>query len=229
MYIYMYVHIYTYISAYGLKLNKSKCELLIAGTQGPPIPIQFGDGTALTPRLEAKYLGCNLNNKAKASQEVGKRLAECMTVMNKLNIFWKRSNCPIKFKHMVFNVVLKSKLLYGLDSLELTQATVQRLDTFQLQGLRNMLRQLTTFGQMEAGDARTNTNKKIFEDMNRWCSIDTLDHQPIQALSEHYRHQKLSNFVKIMLLPPDDPRFTVTLASLTVRPWKKKSWSTQEK
>ena len=102
-------------------------------------------------------------------------------------LFWTRPNCNIKQKNIVDNAVIRSKKLYGLDSLELTQATRQRLDSFQLQGFREILRQLTTYGQMMVGKSRTNTNKQIMQKIKKWYLFNAPEHQPILPLSENYK------------------------------------------
>ena len=53
-----------------------------------------------------------------------------MAVMAKLDEFWLRGDCTEKQKINVFNAVLRAKLMYGLDPIQLTQVTVRKLDTF---------------------------------------------------------------------------------------------------
>ena len=50
-------------------------------------------------------------------------------------------------KLLVFNAVITSKVLYGLETLEPTEAAGRLLDTFQLKGLRKILKLHTTFVQ----------------------------------------------------------------------------------
>jgi hypothetical protein len=61
----------------------------------------------------------------------------------------------------VFNAVLSTKLLYGLESMIAPVQALKRLDTFQLKGLRKILNIKTTFID------RTQTNNKIYEDVNK--------------------------------------------------------------
>ena len=58
---------------------------------------------------------------------------------------------------MIFDAVIKSKLLYGLETTELPKSCKKRLDAFQIKGLRKIL------GFNHTNWDRTPTNKKILE------------------------------------------------------------------
>lgn len=69
---------------------------------------------------------------------------------------------PQKQNHKHTMQCLKAKLLYGLESIELPQGVLKKLQTFQVKGLRQIMGMTTTFGQMQQGSARTNTNEEAF-------------------------------------------------------------------
>jgi hypothetical protein len=96
---------------YGLRLNKEKCELLNLGKAGN---IHFKDGVKVPTKTEVKYLGALLNTRNDTDKEIKQRIGQCMGVLNKLNTFWRHSNCTAKFKLLVQDAVVRSKLLYGL-------------------------------------------------------------------------------------------------------------------
>lgn len=85
-------------------------------------------------------------------------------------------------------------------------ALKNKQDTFQLKGLREITRQLTTWGQMQAGQARTNDNTQVFRTANYWHEYNRPDVVPRIHLSQMYRHQTLSCLVKLILSPPDSPQ-----------------------
>ena len=84
-----------------------------------------------------------------------------MATWKKLDIFWKRTNCPAKFKLIVYDAVIRSKLVYGLNCVHIPEAVITQLNAFQLKGLRKILKITTTFVD------RTHTNKMVFEQANR--------------------------------------------------------------
>eukprot|EP00972_Heterocapsa_arctica_P087360 12883775-Heterocapsa_arctica.AAC.1 len=59
--------------------------------------------------------------------------------LKQLNVFWTKSPASIKWKLRVYDAVIVSKLLYGLEALSLTDADVAKLDAFQIRGLRKIL------------------------------------------------------------------------------------------
>jgi len=74
--------------------------------------------------------------------------------------FWNHHNCPADFRLQVFDAVIRSKLVYGRESVMLTKSLLAKLDTSQLKGLRTILGIKTTFVD------RANTNQKVFEQAN---------------------------------------------------------------
>jgi hypothetical protein len=68
---------------------------------------------------EATYLGCDINKNTDMNKEIGKRIQKCATILNRLNQFWLHSNCDKLFKLRVYNMVIRSKLMYGLETAQL--------------------------------------------------------------------------------------------------------------
>ena len=99
-----------------------------------------------------------------------------MAIMKKLDLFWRHSDCPIHIKVYTADAVLRSKLLYGLESAQLIPSVLKKLETFQLKVLRKILKIDTTYIN------RVNTNNSIF---NR---IDTM-------MEEGGKNKKVVSFV----------------------------------
>jgi hypothetical protein len=71
--------------------------------------------------------------------EVGARISNTTVVLGKLDLFWKRAPVSTVWKLRVYDAVITSKLLYGLESASLTKPDFARLYSFQMKALRNML------------------------------------------------------------------------------------------
>ena len=56
-----------------------------------------------------------------------------------MEIVWKLKQSPIKTRLMYWNMIIKTKLMYGLYLLALTQAQARRLNALQNKGLRKIL------------------------------------------------------------------------------------------
>ena len=120
-----------------LRLNHGKCTFMAFNS--PNRGIKFRDGTQMQSTEEAKYLGAVVNNKADSSREIRRRISLTISVLKSLDLFWNKANCSTKWKLLVFNAVITSRVLYGLESLESTESVGRLLNTFQLKGLRKIL------------------------------------------------------------------------------------------
>ena len=87
-----------------------------------------------------------------------------MVTMKKMDLFWLHANCPAKFKMLVLDAVIRSKVLYGLESAHLYDADLRNLETFQLKGLRKLLGLKTTYVNRES------TNALIYKEANKKMS-----------------------------------------------------------
>lgn len=129
----------------GLRLNEDKCEVMYRGTESN---IHFRDETPVRRSREVKYLGALLSETGDMKQEIRKRIAEVMIVFNNVHPFMVRCRCSQKWKLIVFNAVIRSKLLYGLDSAQLNDPLLTKINTFCLKGLRKILKMPTTYAEM---------------------------------------------------------------------------------
>ena len=92
-----------------------------------------------------------------------------MATFQKLHIFWRRSNCPIAYKMIALDATIRAKVLYGMDSLQLNEPQIKRLEKIHLQTMRKILIWDSTYIN------RNNTNKKIYEEVNKRPKEETKD------------------------------------------------------
>ena len=129
-----YLHLIEEESDYlELNLNRSKCCYIAYNCQGQ---IRFQNGEAMKSSEETTYLGASVTQHIDPKHEIRKRISATMAILKKLDIFWIKTHCSKKWKLLVFNAVITSKVLYGLETLEPTEAAGRLLNTFQLKGLR---------------------------------------------------------------------------------------------
>ena len=127
---------------YGFRLNKGKCEYLAFGGAGP---VRFANGQKVERKHEVKYLGCILNSRGDPGKEIAHRIIECMITLQRLHIFWRHGDLSFKHKLAVYNAVIRTKMIYGLESLALNKDACRRIDAFYFKGLRKMLKLPSTF------------------------------------------------------------------------------------
>ena len=98
--------------------------------------VHFLDGTKVPFKDEVKYLGVDINDTGKMKKEISKRLTAVWLTIKRLDHFWLHSNCPVKFKLIATDAIVRAKLLYGLDSAQLGDTELKRLEVMQVQILR---------------------------------------------------------------------------------------------
>ena len=78
--------------------------------------------------------------------------------------------------------------MYGLESVQLLLASIRAFDTFQKKGLRKVLGLLKTYGQVEQGDPRTNTDDVLYRQANYHYRDNSPQSKKLQELSVDHKH-----------------------------------------
>ena len=91
-----------------------------------------------TRRRSHLYLGGVLTKQVNIASEISSRIASAMATCKSRDIFWKEAQCSLRNKILIYNAVIKSKLLYALETLEIPTSLLSRLEAFQLKGLRKI-------------------------------------------------------------------------------------------
>ena len=194
-------------------------ELYIRGEER----IQFKNGTKVPLHNQVKYLGCFLNHKGDPIKEVRKRMAECMGTFNKLEIYWKKGKDTVKQQIIVWDAVIRAKLLYGLESVQINDQLKQQLNAFQQKGLRKILGIMTTYGQLVAGQPLTNTVELVYQKANEQANL--IDDQPtkktkvilpIDQIYEYRRRREILRMIKNRHLK-DDMNNDITFEPSTLK------------
>jgi hypothetical protein len=167
--------------------------------------MQFSDGTNIPCKEEVSYLGCLLNGKADTNKELRKRTAACMATWRLLDVFFIYGNATCKFKMLVWDVVIRSKLLYGLESAQLTEAAKKRLDTFHLKGLGKILGMTTTY--IDRANSNAQVYAKAAEQANQ---ARTGPLKPVLPISQVFENNKIRLLVKTILKDQNDPQKAIT-------------------
>ena len=58
----------------------------------------------------------------------------------KLAEYWKATNASTRWQLIIFDAVVRSKLMYGLETAALTEVLKKKIDAFQRRGLRQILK-----------------------------------------------------------------------------------------
>ena len=122
-------------ATYGLTRNKKKCEYLHFG-QAKEVKIM--DGSSVPYKSDVKYLGFNLNDKGDPSREVSAIIKTCMATPNKLHLLFYDSDNTFARKLQAFDTIIRSKLMYGMETIAFNTSMRNKLKTVQLKCLRKL-------------------------------------------------------------------------------------------
>lgn len=103
---------------YNMELNRKRCiNLTLNQSQSS---VKFLDGIAVPRGHHSEYLGATLTDTVDNRKEILRRIGQVSGIANQLGILWNKARTSITWKLRVAESVLYSKLLYGLESIQLT-------------------------------------------------------------------------------------------------------------
>lgn len=149
---------------FGVNLNYDKCVNLTANQRQSSVRFaQEGpaEGAFVPRRKSAVYLGTLLTDSFDNRAEILNRIGDCIATCRRLKLFWDKANTSIKWKIQVFTAIIRSKLLYGLECIQLTQNEISKLNAFQNKTLRRILKKPPTFIDREQ------TNLKMYDEIRQ--------------------------------------------------------------
>ena len=103
-----------------------------------------------------------------------------MALLTRLDTFWVHAQCPIKWNLIVHDAIIRSKLLHGLESAEIRETQLAKIDTLQLKGIRQILGWKTTYID------RDNTNERLLNTANILAQQEGNKYE-IKNFSDAYR------------------------------------------
>ena len=103
---------------YGMKLNKGRCEAMITAANPN---LHFRYGTRIKFLDQVTYLGCDINLDGNTTTKLGMMITKTMTILKQLDLFWRHGSCQIKIKLIALDAVIRSKLLYGMETAQLNE------------------------------------------------------------------------------------------------------------
>ena len=90
---------------------------------------------------ETLYLGRNIFANGSYRKEIWPRITNTWITVRKLGVLWKKALVSLKWKLRVYDAVIISKLLYGLEAIQFTEQGCKQFDIFQYRGQTNLRHQ----------------------------------------------------------------------------------------
>ena len=111
-------------------------------------------------------------------------MATCMTILKKLDIFWRKADPSERQELIVQDAIIRSKLIYGLESAAMNETVKHKLGVFQLKGVRKILNIKTTFVD------RANTNQAVLQAAQEKMSDREGNTKELKTYSQVYEQRK---------------------------------------
>ena len=167
------------------------------------------------------YLGNEINRTVNIKHGVFNKMSDVRRTWFKLDSYWKATRASKKWKLIIFDAIIRSKRLCGLE----TQALSKSLDTFQMRSLRKILQRPSSFAD------RRYTNHKIFDEATSVAFPTRGDNRKITRFSEYHMNRRAKLLGHILRSSNDDPMRQVSFLphSASRVDWKKTSRKTEAK
>ena len=147
--------------------------------------------------MEATYLGNEINNATHIKHEMFNKMQEVRKTWFKFLPYWEATNAKVKWQLLIFDAVVRSKLLYGLETIQLTGAMLKKIDAFQIRCLRRILRIPSTFID------RRSPNRVVFQRCTEILHQNQGEQRELEFFSRSY-HRKKSKLLGHVLRSRDE-------------------------
>jgi len=97
------------------------------------------NGKRLTRVHKAKYLGGIISDKANPTEDITNRLSLAAQAFYKCRDIWDNQKLAMEWKLHIYEVKVSSTLIYGMDTLTLSESQLARLDYFNARCLRRIM------------------------------------------------------------------------------------------
>ena len=168
--------------------------------------VKYVDGTLVPRKKTAMYLGTTLTDTVDNHNEIMNRLTACTRTADRLKLFWNKANTTVKWKIQVFHAIVRSKLLYGLETLQLSVADQNRINSFQIKSYRRILHIPPT------SIDRTKTNEFVT------TTLRTQHQVHVRKFSDLWLQRKITLLGHIIRSDPSDPMRQVLFEIGTLTP-----------
>ena len=125
----------------------------------------------------------------------------CCYMQTHETFFWNKANTSTKWKIQVFNAIVRSKLLYGLEAIQLIQTEISKLNAFQNSALSRILKIPPIFID------RSYSNQRMYEEIchQHGCNFE--------QFGETWRTTKVRLLGHLLRTSRDDPLYQVAFAA----------------
>jgi hypothetical protein len=108
------------------------------------------------------------------------------------------------------DAVIRSKVLYGLESAQINEAELRKLTAFRLKGFRKVLKLDTTYVN------RQSSHELVFNKVNSTIREEGCDAKLVKPFSEAYAERTLLLYQQLVAAPDNDPVKCTTISFMNL-------------
>ena len=121
-----------------LRVSKKKSKVMrMNGKSTEAVTV---NGQNLDETSKFTYLGGVVTTQGGGGHDITCRIGKARTAFKKVNRKWKSSNYSIITKVHLYNLLVKSVLLYGCETWNMNEGDTRKLDTFQFTCMRRIIK-----------------------------------------------------------------------------------------
>ena len=122
----------------GMKINLDKTETQFIGKGEKNISVKL-EGKDLRQVKDFVYLGGTINNYDMTGQDIKRRIGIAYGAMQKLGKLWRSREITCKTKLKVYDILIRSIVLYNAETWTLKVENTRRLQVFEMACLRRIM------------------------------------------------------------------------------------------
>ena len=154
-------------------------------------------GDAVPMQTRADYLGGEIKNTGDHKPELQHEITATWATVRRLDTLWGKSRASIQWKLRVYDAVIVAKLTCGLTSIPLSKSDANKLDVFQMRGLREILKVKHPYWSRVS-------NNKFFEIANDKLNNEQ-DTSCLEKLSKRFIERQIVLFAHTIRFDGQDP------------------------
>lgn len=176
---------------YGLDFNIKKTKYMTISKNQIPVGQLLVNQKPVTYVSGYVYLGTNINDKWDHSVEIKQRIEKARTAFIKMNNVFRSHNLPLKTKIRLLRCYVFTVLLYGAEAWTLTEASMKKLEAFEMWCYRRILK-ISWVDRI--------TNNEVLRRMNKTCEIlNEVKRRKLEYLGHIMRNEQRYSLLQLIL------------------------------
>ena len=123
-----------------MEISQEKSKVMVNKRDQVELPREITMGGNILEMVDTfTYLGVTLTKDGKSESEIKIRMATVTSELVRLKTIWKSNEISIRTKILLYKSLVLSIILYGCETLTLTEILERRIITFEIKSYRHII------------------------------------------------------------------------------------------